>query len=348
MRALRKPPTESSPAVRLLIAMLATGLLSAPHRLSAKEAASPTTIPAAAATSKGPCDTTLAKCPPRLHDEVWVVSSRLLGCPGEEVRAPQLETWHLDLKSHRWNASSLDAFLATDDVAVPTVIWVHGNWKDAGTAREEGLEVYQQLTVGAADHPIRFVIFSWPSTRTHGLREDARRKYCRTNSDSYYLAWLVCQIHRGIPVDFVGFSFGAKVVTGALHVLGGGPLAGHALPKSMVEDRGPYQAVPICAAVNNDALAIGGSNGQALPAVNRMLALNNGCDRALKHYPAVDPCSRPQALGYTGAVGPLGENASKLRQVDLCCPVGKEHYWGAYFYNPSIVARMRPYLGLAD
>jgi hypothetical protein len=330
--------------VRLLIAALAAGVLSAPDRLSAKESASSTTTTVAASTgARNPTPV----CQPRLHDEVWVVSSRSLGCPDNEAGPPQLETWQLDLSNHTWNASSQDAFLAGSDPAKPTVVWVHGNWKDAGTAREEGLEVYQQLTGGVSDHPIRFVIFSWPANRTRGLREDARRKYYRTNSDSYYLAWLVSQIDPKVPVNFVGFSFGAKVVTGALHVLGGGTLAGHALPQPLVA-RAPMQAVPICAAVNNYALAIDGSNGKALPAVYRMLALNNGCDRALKHYPAVDPCNRPQALGYTGAVGPLGENANKLRQVDLCCAVGKEHYWGSYFYNPSIVARMRPYLGLAD
>jgi hypothetical protein len=333
--------------MRLWLAVVVAGLLAAPVRLSAKETASPTTSAAAAATPIGPCDTKLAKCPPRLHDEVWVVSSRSLGCPGNETGPPQLEAWQLDLNNHTWNSSSQDAFLAASDPTMPTVFWVHGNWKDAGTAREEGLEVYQQLTNCAADRPIRFVIFSWPANRTRGLREDARRKYYRTNFDSYYLASLVSQINPKVPVDFVGFSFGAKVVTGALHVLGGGTLAGHALPQPMAA-RAPMQAVPICAAVNNDALAVGRSNGQALPVVSRMLALNNGCDRALKHYSAVDPCSRPQALGYTGAVGPLGASASKLREVDLCCAVGKEHYWGAYFYNPSIVARMRPYLGLAD
>jgi len=345
MRAFRKSPTNSSPAVRLLIAALAAWLLSAPGRLSAKESASATTGAFAAAFTD--VRNTTPACQPRLHDEVWVVSSRSLGCPDNEASPLQLETQQFDLSSHIWNASSLDAFLAASDPAKPTVVWVHGNWKDAGTARGEGLEVYQQLTSGVAGHPIRFVIFSWPANRTRGLREDARRKYYRTNSDSYYLAWLVSQIDPKFPVDFVGLSFGAKVVIGALHVLGGGTLAGHALPQPIAA-RAPIQAVPICAAVNSDALAIGRSNGQALPVVSRMLALNNGCDRALKHYPAVDPCNRPQALGYTGAVGPLGENAGKLRQVDLCCAVGKEHYWGAYFYNPSIVARMRPYLGLAD
>ncbi len=79
-----------------------------------------------------------------------------------------------------------------------------------------------------------------------------------------------------------------------------------------------------------------------------MLALNNGCDRALKHYGAIDPCYRPEALGYTGAVGPLGENGKKLFEIDMCCAVGKEHNWRSYFYNPNVVARMWPYVGLGQ
>ena len=79
-----------------------------------------------------------------------------------------------------------------------------------------------------------------------------------------------------------------------------------------------------------------------------MLALNNGCDRALKHYGVVDPCTRPEALGYTGAMGPLGENGRKLYEIDLCCTVGKQHNWRSYFYTPSVVARIRPYAGLVD
>jgi hypothetical protein len=83
-------------------------------------------------------------------------------------------------------------------------------------------------------------------------------------------------------------------------------------------------------------------------AVDRMLSLNNTCDRALKRYGVIDPCNRPEALGYTGAIGPLGENRRKLREIDMCCAVGKAHDWERYFYNPSIVARMRPYVGLGD
>ena len=178
----------------------------------------------------------------------------------------------------------------------------------------------------------------------------AIRGFCftfATNTDGYYLAWLVNHISTGVPVDLICYSFGARIVTGALHLLGGGALMGRMLPEP-VRHRAPMQAVLIAGAVTNCWLAIGHPHDQALAAVEGMLALNNGCDRALKRFGAIDPCSHPQALGYTGATGPLGDNGRKLQQVDLCCAVGKQHYWGNYMYSPSIVARIRPYVGLAD
>ncbi len=238
--------------------------------------------------------------------------------------------------------------MASRDLALPTVFWVHGNRKYPDEAREDGMEVYRQLTDGVSgDRPIRFVIYSWPATPIHGLREDAREKAARTNADGYYLASLVNQMDPKLSVDFIGYSFGARIVTGALHLLGGGELCGWTIAKP-VKRMAPIQTVLVAPAVDNDWLAIGNTHGEALPVVTRMLSLNNFCDRALKHYGVIDPCTHPEALGYTGAVGPLGDNASKLRELNMCCAVGKQHYWGSYFYNPSVVALIRPYVGLAD
>ncbi len=136
-------------------------------------------------------------------------------------------------------------------------------------------------------------------------------------------------------------------MTGALELLAGGSLMGRTLP-DRVEHRATMQSVIIAAALNDDWLAMGRPHGQALEATERMLALNNGCDRALKHYGVVDPCTHPEALGYTGVIGPLGDNGRKLYEIDLCCTVGKQHNWRSYFYNPSVVARMRPYVGLGE
>jgi hypothetical protein len=162
------------------------------------------------------------------------------------------------------------------------------------------------------------------------------------------LAWLVNQTDPHIPVDFIGYSFGARIVTGALHVLGGGELMGHVLPEPLEKRLAPMDCVLVAPAVNNDWLAIGHAHGQALTVVDKMLSLNNFCDMALKRYAVIDPCSKPVALGYTGAVGPLGDNGEKLYQLNMCCAVGKQHYWANYFYNWSIVARIRPFVGLTD
>jgi hypothetical protein len=306
------------------------------------------TSTATANASAEPCHTTTKVCVPRTLDEVWLVSTRCLGCPSCESTPPNFEVWRLDCEANRWDASSLDAFLKAQQPNMPTDIYVHGNRTEAGEAQSQGLSVYHQLTAGVSgDKPIRFVIFSWPSSPIRGLKEDARVKAARTNSDGYYLGWLVNKIDPRVSVNLIGYSFGARIVTGALQLIGGGPLMGRVLPEK-VEKRAPMQAVLIAAAVNNDWLAIGRPHGEALNAVDGMLALNNYCDRALKHYSVIDPCSRPSALGYTGAYGPLGDNAAKLEQHNMCCAVGKEHEWRNYWYNPSIVAMIRPFVGLGE
>jgi hypothetical protein len=282
------------------------------------------------------------------NDDVWLVSSRCLGCPDNEAFPPDFGVEKYDFVQHGWHNASLQEFLASQTPTAPTVFWVHGNRTEQGDAIHEGWEAYQQLVAGVSgSRPIHYVIFSWPSSPIRGLKEDARVKAVRTNIDGYYLAWLTNQISVGVQVDFIGYSFGARIVTGALQLLGGGDLMGRLLPEP-VQHRASMQTILIAAAENNTWLAIGHPHGEALSVVDRMLAFNNGCDRALKRYSVVDPCSRPQALGYTGAVGPLGENGRKLREVDMCCAVGKQHYWGSYMYSPRIVAQMRPYVGLAD
>jgi hypothetical protein len=331
----------SSVVLRMLVgAALWAGLATAVRQSQASDA--PCVTPSAG------CVHEPTVCVPRTEDEIWLVSSRSLGCPNNEAALPQFEVWQYDTSAHDWHESSQAAFLAANNPALPSVFWVHGNRKYADEARDDGMEVYEQLTAGVSGaHAIRFVIYSWPADPIRGLREDAREKAARTNADGYYLATLVNQIDPHIQVDLIGYSFGARIVTGALHVLGGGNICGWSLSHP-VKRLAPLQAVLVAPAVNNDWLAMGHAHGQALPVVDRMLSLNNYCDRALKRYAVIDPCNKPQALGYTGAVGPLGENGYKLSQYNMCCAVGKKHYWGSYFYNPSVVAMIRPYVGLGE
>ncbi len=173
-------------------------------------------------------------CAPRTQDEVWLVSTRCLGCPDNETAPYNIGVMQYNFAAHQWLASSLQDFLAAQEPSKPDVFWIHGNRIEADEAREEGFQVYEQLTNCAPDHPIRFIIFSWPSAPISGLVEDARVKATRTNLDGYYLAWLVNQIDHRVPVDIIGYSFGARIATGTLHILGGGALFGRTLPEPLV------------------------------------------------------------------------------------------------------------------
>src|SRR5262249_36994004 len=125
-----------------------------------------------------------------------------------------------------WQQSDLQTFL-TFDPTVPTVIFVHGNQISPGDAKSEGLSVYRHMICYGNDSPpIRFVIFSWPSSKIPGLLRDVRVKAARTGPAGYDLAWLIDQLPEETPVSLVGFSFGARIITGGLHVLAGGSLGG--------------------------------------------------------------------------------------------------------------------------
>jgi hypothetical protein len=78
----------------------------------------------------------------------------------------------------------------------------------------------------------------------------------------------------------------------------------------------------------------------ALTSVDRMLLLNNSCDRALKWYPLIDRCRRPQALGRNGiARCALGAEAQKVVQRDVCCEIGRVHDFQNYLCRPSLMAQ---------
>ena len=108
-------------------------------------------------------------------------------------------------------------------------------------------------------------------------------KAARTNSDGYYLAWLVNQIPVGVQVDLIGYSFLCLNCDWSPTIVGRWrsvrPRAARACFACA-----PMQAILIAAAVNNNWLAMGRPHGQALVVVDQMLALNNGCDRAPKRY----------------------------------------------------------------
>jgi len=178
------------------------------------------------------------------------------------------------------------------------------------------------------------------------LREHADR----ADSDAWYLGWLLNRMNPDVKVGLAGYSFGARVVTGAMHLLGGGELCGMrlaggaaGLPSADTASRRVVRGVLLAAAEDSRWLDAGAPNGQAIPLADHLLLLNNGCDRALRLYPHLYRCDRADALGY---VGFRGDGDDKVEQMNVCCLVGKRHDWAKYFDNPALIAQMRPNLFL--
>ena len=106
----------------------------------------------------------------------------------------------------RWQSSDLDSFLAFDP-SVPTIIFVHGNQITPGDAKGEGLMVYRKIILHGCDAPrIRFVIFSWPSSKVGGLLRDVREKAARTEPAGWHLAWLLDQMPAETQISLVGMT----------------------------------------------------------------------------------------------------------------------------------------------
>ncbi len=147
----------------------------------APTAASATPAPEKHADSTG----TVLRNGIRLEDEIDVVNTRSIcgGGNSDSMRKGlKVENYAIcdEAGDRRWKSSDLDSFLASDS-SVPTIIFVHGNQITPGDAKSEGLMMYRKIILHGCDAPrIRFVIFSWPSSKVPGLLKDVREKAART------------------------------------------------------------------------------------------------------------------------------------------------------------------------
>jgi hypothetical protein len=138
-------------------------------------------------------------------------------------------------------------------------------------------------------------------------------------------------------VSLVGFSFGARIITGGLHVLGGGSLGGSLkLAEREHPDRQPVNAVLMAAASHSYWLAEGQHHGRAMSQVDRMLLINNCADRAMRYYDLLVPGrGGPQALGLRGPTRISSTDADKIFNRDVSRYVGSSHELMNYICAPG-------------
>ncbi|MDP6553500.1 MAG: alpha/beta hydrolase [Pirellulaceae bacterium] len=262
--------------------------------------------------------------PATTGDDVWLISTRQLGCPSFNDGSP------VDLRvsqysgSGDWIESGLDELL--DSESRQTVIYVHGNRVGYDEAIMRAWDTFGVLQADAAAPPLRLIIWSWPSDQIHGQIRDVRYKASRTNSEGQYLAWFLSQMDTETRVSLIGYSYGARIATGAVHVLGGGTLCGRSTPLAYASgNRRPIQVVLIAAALHNHWLSPGGFHDRFSSSADRLLVIYNSCDPLLKRYRIIQKRGRPVALGHSGAWGLDDDLAARTEQHDVCCSVGRTH-----------------------
>jgi hypothetical protein len=258
------------------------------------------------------------------------------------VRCPTLayEQW---CDCSGWQPADPDAFHCGDSKCTMTVVYAHGNRSNACDARRQGLEIYRQLRrrcpcwIG-----IRFVIWSWPSDAipaSYRILRDVRVKFRRTSTQSYVLAHWISLLPSDVPVTFVGYSFGARTILGALHLLGGGQLEGRCLPQA-----GCYpQCIKVvlwAAAAENTWLSARGSRNCALRVIDRALVTVNHRDPALKRFRRAICMARSRALGHSGLRGPLlcVSHHGCICELDVTRMVGRHHDWKRYACSSTIMS----------
>ncbi len=280
----------------------------------------------------------------RTQDSLWLVSTRHLGRPTQY----NPDKLNFRVMRHDWTEgwvdSGLETFLETDDPDTVTAVYVHGNRVDRGEALRRGMLAYRSLVRGVdGPQPIRFVVWSWPSTKTRCPLRDVRSKAARSDYDSYYFGVFLSRLDPKVRVGMYGFSYGSRIISGALHLLGGGKMLGLTVPNVEPKEERTARAVLMGAAMHNYWWLPGHRHSKAVSQVDRMLVQYNPCDRILGMYRFVERRSRPQALGSTAFpwLSELGEDASRIEQQNVCPQIGNNHDMRAYFASPHVIDEMR-------
>ena len=274
-------------------------------------------------------------CPIRPGDEVWLVCTRHQDC--QNCAGLCVHRYDCGIG---WVPSSTDEYFGTADPGMTVTTYVHGNRIDAQTACDRGFKMYTHLAQAAGpDQRIRHVIWSWPSSTVLGPVRDVRIKASKTYLQSYLFADFICEHEPLTNVGLIGFSFGARIIVGAQHLLGGGHVLEHQLESHRCE-QAPRTRVAIWApAMPADWIHPAGFNGRAVTSVDRFLVYFNSRDPLLRFYRRKLGESAADALGYRGiCLESLGIYASTVEQFNAAEAVGPHHKWSRYNAADEVIA----------
>lgn len=279
-------------------------------------------------------------------DRLFVVNTRPVGCTTDAARLAE-EAYAAERVDGHWASAPVESVLASLDPTLPTVFYIHGNQIDQASARRRGLDVYRRLIRCASDErPVQFVIFSWCSTKVKGLLRDYRVKAARTRPVAWQLAWTLDRLPAGSRVGLLGYSYGARVSSGATHLLAGGSLSG--LQYTAANSLGSVRAVFLAAAYDACWNSPRSYHGHALDRIESLLTTVNPRDPAMKYFKWVPTSADPPALGGVGPTGLNAEQASRVRLMRVADSVGRSHDLYEYLAAPGLMQSAWKRLSYSD
>ncbi|QDT70765.1 hypothetical protein MalM25_37210 [Planctomycetes bacterium MalM25] len=283
----------------------------------------------------------------RPGDRLVLVSTRPVGCTTDAERLAE-GVFAAERAEGRWVATPLGEALGSLDPAQPIVFYVHGNQIETAAARRRGRHVYQRLIRCGDDRPVQFVIFSWCSGKVPGLVKDYRVKAARTRPVAWQLAWVLDRLPSGSRVGLLGYSYGARVSSGASHLLAGGSLSGLAYPGCSACGVSSMRAVFLAGAYDACWNATRSYHGRALDKIDTLLVTLNPRDPAMRYFRFVSKHSNPTALGSFGPRGLNAEQAARVRLMPVASAVGKSHDLYDYLGAPGLMSSAWRRLTFAD
>jgi len=269
------------------------------------------------------------------EDRLWLINTRGITSNAcwADIDHPALTISRLECNGDSRQVT-LDEYLGSISPDRSVVIYVHGNRIEPCEARSRGMWIYRKCRGCRNSGPIDWVNWSWPSAQAGILTHDVRRKAQRTDTQGLYLAWLLREQNaRSVPTTLIGYSFGGRVVTGALHAMAGGSLGGRSLAEPGVSGAS-FGAGLIAPAIDSHWLSQHGYHSLATQNMQRLVLLYNHRDVILKRYWLVDRVRGRMALGYSGPTlfGPrLDGSPLPIRSRDCSPSLGIAHNELDYF-----------------
>ena len=281
---------------------------------------------------------------PEINDRFWMISTRSLTSStcNMDLDSPEFRVHRLDCRG-RLTPTTLDEYLGALTPERQVVVYVHGNRMASNQIVNRSFSVYRKIANCVENRPVDWVIWSWPSSKQGILVHDARRKAARTDAQGLYLGWLLQrQVKQTESTKMIGFSFGSRVITGALHSLAGGKLGGRILPGPPTT--GATVDVGLVApAIDTNWLSEKGYHAKATQNLDHLALLYNRRDAVLKRYWRLNKVRGRAALGYTGprSFAPRADGTDlPIVARDYSAYIGPRHDELGYYTKSRLAANI--------